>query len=797
MAFAMSASTTVLSPVLLAEDSKKESASIVAVDFRRDVLPILEEHCVSCHGPETQEARIRLDNLSTDLIADRAAAETWHEVLNVLNANEMPPEDAEPLPAAARQTLTRWVGRAIAEAQEARRKTDGRPVLRRLNRVEYAYTMRDLLGLEMDYAVDLPPDPRSRDGFRNNGRSLQMSSLQLEYYLKTARRAMERVIVTGPAPRTYRATFAKSNVRGWRNNVERSNRLGRQQVFLGAMVKEYPETGAFRIRVTLTADIKPELDFPILEVSVGYRPDTKVLFRVVDTVEITSSEEQSFEFSGRMENFPLPVRGQGKFPGLVVRLRNVYEDGTPVPKKKGKKFVAEPHLPSLEIKSVDFAGPVYDQWPPALHRRILPVAEAAVDNGEYTRQVLKRFMQRAYRRPVDDEESETMAEFFERIRPNFPSYEEAMREMLSLLLIRPDFLYLMEPSGAEKRPLTEWELASRLSYFLWSTMPDDPLMERAAAGQLRQHLAAETERMLAAPAARRFVEQFTEQWLQLNVMDRVAVNPDQHPDFSDSLKLQLRRQPQALFAHLLHEDKSALDLLDADFVMVNGPVARHYGIPNVRGRTFHATPLAPLTAQHHRGGLLSQTSFLLANSTGANSHPVRRAVWIRDRLLDDPPAPPPPNVPSLEEADPKFHELSIREQLEIHREADACGSCHRNIDPWGIALEHYDAVGRWRDEIRVRKGKKFATSPVQARDTLPNGVVLDGVQALKDYLREEKRTQFARGLTHRLLGYAAGRRLELSDQPEAERIAQAFANSDYNLRALIHAVVASDIFQMK
>jgi len=771
-------------------------------DFQEDVLPILRSRCVRCHGPQKQESRIRLDNLSTDLINDRAAAANWHEVLHVLNAGEMPPEDEPALSAVERNTLTRWVSAAIKRAVDAQRSTGGRVVLRRLNRVEYRNTMTDLLGLKMNYTRDLPPDAVSADGFTNDGQSLQMSAIQLEYYLETARRALDRVIVGGPAPRVYDYEFKESNVRNWLGKPEFSNRLGRQQQFLAKMAKDYPEEGEFLVRVKLTAELKPNTGYPLLEVSVGYRPDTKILFREFDLVEISSPEQQTFEFRGRLEDFPLPVRGQGKFPGLVVRVRNAYDDGSQLPKgkkdkKRGTIHPDEPHLPKLLIQAVEFHGPVYDQWPPALHRRILfdsPLRKT--DETAYVAQVLERFMTRAYRRPVEGHEVDKLIDFYKSIRNEFPTFVEAVRETLAMVLIRPEFLYHIEPAGDRKRPIDNWELASRLSYFLWSTMPDQRLMDLAAKGKLHDPkvLAAEVGRMLDDPRSMRFIEQFTEQWLQLNVVESVAVSRDYYPKFDDRLKQDMRGETQQFFAELVRHNLNALNLLSSDFTMLNEPLAKHYGIDGVYGRKFRRVSLKP---EQHRGGLLGQASVLLSNSTGSDSHAVRRAVWIRDRLLNDPPASPPPDVPSLEEADPKFHKLSIREQLEIHRGTEACASCHRGIDPWGIALENFDAVGLWRNEIRRKVGKRFETLPVAAKDVLPGGLVLNGVDSLKEHLVTERKSDFARSLVTRLLTYAVGRRLELSDQEAVEDLTKELANDGYRLRGLIQRVATSKPFLTK
>jgi hypothetical protein len=770
------------------------------IQFERDVLPVLQAHCIRCHGPEVQEAKIRLDNLSTNLSEDRAATETWHEVLHVLQAGEMPPKDEPQLSAQQLTTLTNWVSQSIKVALADRQKTDGRVVLRRLNRVEYQNTMQDLLGLEMDYARDLPPDAMSADGFRNNGNSLQMSSLQLEYYLSTARRALDRVIVQGDQPPAIHHTFTAVSIDNWLGDAERSNRLGRRQEFLVKMVDQYPDDGDFRVRVQLTADLKPTTGYPLLEVSVGYQIDTEILMREFALVEVISPESQTFEFRGRLENFPLPVRGQGKFPGLVVRVRNVYNDGSPLPagqKSEGDKmtFPIEDHLPSLTIQSVEFHGNDYEQWPPKSHRKILfEVPGMDREDPAYVSQVLSRFLTRAFRRKITEVEVARFTAFYQEIRPEFPSFEEAVRETLAMVLIQPDFLYLLEPARDEKRSIDESELASRLSYFLWSTIPDERLMELATTGTLRTYLTGEVERMLADRRAERFVQQFTDQWLKLDQVDNVAVNRDRYPGFDDRLKQDMCAETHAMLAELLRENLSSTLLLSSDFTMLNEPLAKHYGIPGVFGRSFRRVPLSP---ELHRGGLLSHASILLSNSTGADSHPVRRAVWIRDRLLNDPPAPPPPNVPSLAEANPEFHKLSVREQLELHRTVESCNQCHRTLDPWGIALENFDAVGKWRTDVSGSAADGTTTQPVNATVVLPESREVSGVDGMREYLVNERRREFARSLVSRLLTYALGRSLELTDQAAVDQVLDQFAQDDYRLKGLVHKVVASEPFQTK
>lgn len=779
------------------------SAAKPAKRFNTTILPILKAKCFVCHGEETQEAEVRLDTLSIDFVNDRASVQTWQEALNSLNKDEMPPEDGEPLTTKERQLLTNWIRGEIDRAVQVLKSTGGRVVMRRLNRIEYQNTMRDLLGLDMDYARDLPPEGLSPDGFRNNGQSLQMTAIQLEYYLDAARRGLDRIIKTGEAPKVYEHKFDASNVNNW-FNVEIANYLGRSQAFYGKMVDDYPEEGKYIVRVKASAKMADGAGFPILEVSVGYRPDTKDLWEVTSSVEMTTEESTVYEFSGRVENHPLPVRGQGKFPGLVVRVRNMYTDFTRTPKqqdverdgKKVKGYPYEEHMPHIQVEEVEFIGPVFDQWPPALHRAILHESDLSESNETaYMTEVLDRFMSRAFRRPVTNTELMRMVGFYQTIRPDHPSLEEAAIETLAMVLISPQFLYLLEPDSSQKRKLNDYEIASRMSYFLWSTMPDQELLDLAADRRLSKPTVLEEQvaRMLEDDRSWRFISQFTDEWLKLGNINQIAVNTDVYQGFNEAMKSEMVMETRHFFKELLMEDLSALALLDSDFTMMNENLARHYGHEGVLGREFRRVDLA----DDNRGGLLGHASVLMLGSTGQDSHPIRRAVWLRDRILNDPPAPPPPDVPDLDESNPDFAKLSVREQLESHRKKESCASCHRGIDPWGIAMEHFDAVGNYREMIRVRHNNEVEEREVVATDVLPDGNKLDGVESLKAYLLQERESDFADSLVSRLTIYALGRNLELTDRSLVDDLTKEFAKSGYKLRHLIGEIIASSAFQSK
>ena len=805
-----------------------QSSLGVAADFDKDVLPILQRRCVTCHGPDDVNGNVRLDTLSTNMVKDSAAAETWHDVLNVLNLGEMPPEDETSLTPTERDVLAGWITEQIDHAIRVRRSTGGQVVIRRLNRTEYRNTMRDLLGLDLKYGPNLLPDSPGEDGFTNNGSALGMSALQLESYLESARSALSRAIVTYGEPAVVDATEIETTTDKIKGNW--TNILGRSGTFVFRST-EFPDEGDFVIRVRARAILPDNAPYPQLRAVLGYRADTQTPSEEVGILEVTSEEFRDYEFRGRLESFPIQSRTQSKYPGLLVWLDNAYSDGKPALKprqevieepeaessdtdassagtKKARKakpkksktrtvYPLDPEFPKIEIESVSFKAPVFESWPPAHHTRILFLSDLAEsDPVAYAREVLDRFMKRAFRRHVTTDEIDMMLAYFQEVRPTFTTFEEAMRETLAMVLVSPDFIYLVEPSSGKSRDLTDHELASRLSYFLWSSMPDDRLFELADSGQLRdpEQLSVEVDRLLDDPRSWNFVEQFSDQWLDLSGMNRIAVNPEYYPAFRDELKPHMQRETQQFFNEVLRSDVSALAFLDSDFAMLNQPMAEHYGLDGPRGIEFERVALM---RDQQRGGLLAQASILLTNSTGEDSHAILRGVWIRKRLLDDPPAPPPPNVPNLDQQNRDTASLPLKEQLKEHRENEACARCHRGIDPWGIAMEKFDAVGLLRDKIQRKSGKKMLAFDVDAKATLPGGHEVNGLADLKEHLLTEKREQFARTLVSRMLAYALGRSLELSDRETVDTITAQFIEDDYKLQNLIQLIVASDVFGSK
>ena len=781
------------------------------LEFQRDVRPTLEKHCFGCHGAEGQKSDLRIDTLSTDLLNDDRAAETWHDILSVLNLGEMPPDDQPALNDDERRKLIAWLTLEVQKAVEAQRNAGSGTVLRRLNRVEYQNTMRDLLGIDADYSIDLPPDSQSSEGFLNNGSILGITDMQLEVYLDTARRALQRAIVIGQEPTVYHERITETQKdKGW---GPWTNMLGRTGTFV-LKLQEYPREGEFVIRVRARALPLEGKGTPILWVNLGYRADVDAPSREVGQVDVVSQEIQTFEFRGRIENYPMSAETGRKYSGLHVWLRNSYDDGTnppsPEPFRVPTAQVVRPErfkdpdeqleFPQIVVESLEFVGPCHVSWPPPEHQAILfPSDLRDTDETADARQVIRRFIARAFRRPVKDGEIDPFYQYYESVRPEMESFEEAMRETLAMVLVSPDFLYLVEDEE-NNQLLNDHALAARLSYFLHGSMPDDELRSIADAGELckDQSLRDQTRRMLADERAWQFIDQFSDQWLDLGAVNRVAINPEFYPDFNDALKDEMRSETKHFFAEVLRSDVSALAFLDSDFAMLNSTLARHYGIPGPKGARFERTPLKE---GGKRGGLLTQGAFLLGNSEGSDSHPIKRAVWIRTRLLDDAPSPPPPNVPSLDTADPNFAKLSIRHQLELHRTDPACADCHRGIDPWGIALEEFGADGLVREQILRKElvGDEYQEFrvPVDMETTLPDDSRLSNSSDLKRYLLDHERERFARTLTTRMLSYALGRSLGLGDESTIDELTQSFVDSGYLLSHLIEQIVLSETFRTK
>ena len=807
-------------------------------DYEADVLPILKVRCFECHGPKNQEGKIRLDTLATDFLQDRAAAETWHDALNMLRRGEMPPDDAKGLGDEQRRILIRWIDQKLQHAIASGASFSDGVVMRRLNRTEYQHTMTDLLGLPMKFDEDLPADAISSDGFKNNGAALGMSALQIENYFKAARRAMDVVLTDGPQPKRTVTQLELPTSFGrflsLRNKKilvgERSARLGRANFWHGDVL-ELPRVGPFTIRVTARAEFKPGQAAPILLGRYGFTSHSLShnFMQNLEPIAIDSTESKVYEITGRAELFPLPeLRANGLPPATrndarfqpknakkgpahqgVLTFHNGLDDGMPIlrtetrvvefiDKKNGQKktrnvkYIQEdPDFPKIILESVEFVANDFVSWPPPVHLAIIPTGEDLA-SAESVGRILNGFFRRAWRRPPTAYELSTWGSHYQLMKTQTDSDLSALKETLAAALTSTNFLYLVEPSSIKKtgsRSLTAHELASRLSYYLWSSMPDDELDRAADTGELLEPsvLREQFTRMLADEKSNRFANHFSTQWLDLDGVYRVAIDPTFYKKFDNDLKPDMAEETRAFFNEILRSNSSALQFIDADFTMVNAALAKHYGLTGPKSQRFVRVSLAE---SKRPGGLLGHGSMLLSRSNGVDSNPIARAVWIRDRLLHDPPNPPPPDVPELasSESSPDVATLTLRQRLELHRKKAACADCHDSIDPWGVALERYDAIGLWRE--KTARGSE----PVSTETVLPGNHPINGVADLKKHLLTIRRDQFARAFVSKMLIYALGRSLYLDDEILIDELTQKFAKHDYRLPGLMERIVTSKAF---
>ncbi|MDA7756720.1 DUF1592 domain-containing protein [Opitutales bacterium] len=790
-----------------------QGKEISSVSYQAQVLPILEKHCIQCHGPEKQKGDLRFDTLSIDFLKDRAAAETWHDASDQIKLGEMPPEEENPLSEEERKLITEWIDSNLEKALRDIKGEQSEAVIRRLNRTEYQYTMEDLLGFKMDYVDGLARDPLSPDGFLNNGKVLGMSSLQIEHYLKTARNAFQLILneEEEPTVKVSEVKWNKGNIRGPSSKLyvgKSDHRLGRVNYWHGNF-QQPPKSGRFTIRIKARSEKNPGYPSPILEGSYGFFVSglTLNIQGSLPEVEIDSNETKTYEISSYAKLFPMTLANvpDDKING-VLTFRNSLDDGNPLPKqlekitetkdKKGKikkkktnYYPEDPNFSKIIIESVEFVANDYSSWPSKIHQQII-LPEEDLNNERTAKSVISRFLTKAWRKPVDSETSDKWFQHFKKISRDENSSIYALRETLATSLASTNFIYLSELKPNESKPskLSTHELAARLSYFIWSSMPDVEL--RALADEDKLHdpkvLAAQVQRMMNDRKVNRFAEEFSKQWLDLGGVDRVAVNPRYHKNFDNRLKPYMQAESLEFFKEIFRKDESITKIIDADFTMLNARLAKHYGLEGPKSQRFERTSLQ---GTNRVGGILGHASIHLSGSDGAESHPIRRAVWVRDRLLHDPPKPPPPDVPGIEESVKDFEKLSLREQLEFHRKKESCNDCHRTLDPWGIALEEYSAVGLKRGKTTVHK------KPITSDTILPGNHPVDGVEELQNFILLHRKDQFAHAICSKVLIYALGRSLTLEDEILVNELKNEFVKNRFRLSGLLKNIVLSETFR--
>lgn len=553
----------------------------------------------------------------------------------------------------------------------------------------------------------------------------------------------------------------------------------RRQNLIVELGNRLPDEGTMRVTVRASRVNTDSPGYPSLQLLFGWQASNegRALLRVSDEdipVTATSDEPQVIQWEVPLgEIYPRnSVRKTSKMgaipsPSEYIRIANSAASSGDV-----------------QIDYVVVEAPVYTQWPPASHTNIFFASEHSGDEVAYAREILQRFMSRAWRRIPSQEEVDRKLKLFQVMRPQCDRFEDAVLEVLATILASPQFLYVAKSSpadDAQPSKIDNYGLASRLALFLWCSLPDDELLALAESGQLADDkvLAAQVDRMLNDPRSSRLSEHFVHQWLNLELLGFVNFK-----QLDPLLKEAMQHEPIALFDEILDQNSSVLDFLHSDYTMVNQRLAQHYRLPDVYGNHFRRVELKE---DFRQGGLLTQAGVLAMNSDYPDSHPLKRAIWLLECLLADPPPPPPPAVPQIDLADPEIAKMTLKERIEDHRNHAACKSCHVKIDPWGIAFENYDALGKWRDNIR---GK-----PVDASSQLFNGETLDGMDGLKRFLLENRQDQFMQATVQKLATFALGRPLRFEDRAEVEAITAQVRQDGDGLRTTIHAIVQSDLFK--
>ncbi len=656
-------------------------------DFRH----FLEDYCYQCHDSATTKGKLNLETLKMPRI-EPAHAEIWQEVVDQLTLGEMPPKKADQ-PSDPQRLAFLKVLRSELDLAYQRRESSVEVVLRRLNRAEYNNTMRDLTGLDLRLADAFPADI-AIDGFDNVGKGLTMSPYLMERYLQTAKRWLDAAILTDRPETAYvdfypripgRGGVVLADYRRARSFQELSSEEQAKHKTSGRKVDRFhseddwhwvriPHDGRYRFRVLMSASRSSEdVATPRARFIVAAGP--------VGAISIpapvgTQGEPRWFEFESRL-------------PAGIYNFRGEYLNPDTDTKSKKASYI-QAHWFEIE-------GPLYESWPPESTRRLLPPELIDGDETASARRVLRRFMARAWRRPVTEAEVTDMVDLFAAVRPECDSFEQAMAHPMAAVLTSPHFLFLVEGET-----VGDFEFASRLSYFLWSSMPDEQLLAQASAGHLRRAdvLAAQMDRMLADPKSQAFVENFVGQWLGLRRLGATTPDALKFPGYNRWLEESMRQETELFFQELLQKDLSVLNFIDSDFTYLNDVLARHYRIEGVEGGAFRRVALQP---DSHRGGVLTQASILTLTADGMETSPVHRGTWILSSFMGTPP-PPPASVPELEEvAKQANRQLTFREKLEVHRESAACASCHSKIDPLGFALESFDAVGAFRQYVDKQK----------------------------------------------------------------------------------------------
>lgn len=742
------------------------------MELKKEIQPLLEEHCLGCHSGAEPDAGLTLDHFDTplDFLKGRSV---WEKAVQKMQIKEMPPPEDSDLSSRERERLISWISETINEFECGLEPNPGKVTLRRLNASEYQNTIRDLFGLNSFQTASTFPGDDVGYGFDNIGDVLTLPPLLMEKYLLEAERISRALIQTPPAAEVFEAGYQGGQLQLDSKSGNAQRELTLASAGAATFSEQIPWSGPYQLTITASGDQAG--NEPVI---MGVMVDKKLVRKVAVPNQRDEPNDFTVPLRLRAGNRQIALTFMNDFyraeqNGQPKLDRNLVVHYVQLLGRKKSKPLATSKL-SKYHKEIIFTRPKNDK-----------------DRERATSDVVSRLASRAFRRPVDSETQSKLTQLALDIQEEGDSFEESVQVALQAILISPQFLFRVEPpkSGdfSNYRDLDEFELATRLSYFLWSSMPDDALLKLAWQNKLRegQNLRLQIIRMVKDKKANAFVANFAGQWLTLRKLRDFEPDPKTFPNWDEEIKKLVEYETLAFFAGVMRGNMSVLRLLDAKFTYLNEDLARFYGIQGVSGDQFRPVSLKGLP----RAGLLTQASVLAVTSNPTRTSPVKRGKWILENLLDKPPPPAPPGVPELEEAKRGVLTGSLRQRLEQHRANPACANCHKLMDPLGFALENYDAIGLYRT--------KDGSLPIDASGQLPGGEIVNGAEELQTLLTQKHKHAFVECLTEKMLTYAIGRGLEYYDKCAVDKIVQKLEDDDYKFVSLIEEIVKSDPFQKK
>jgi hypothetical protein len=753
----------------------------------------LDQHCVKCHAGEKAKGDFRIAELTLDFGVKKNRS-LWENVHQQITSGEMPPKTRPRPDEKASRILTDWIVKQSADVVGK----EGRVVLRRLNRVEYENTVRDLFSVNVSVKEMLPEDANAQ-GFDNVGAALNISPVLMERYLETA----DAVITAALLPvhklesKTERFDLYDSLPTWFVAGVYKRDDgvvLFRSGGDSATDLRKFKAPGPGRYRFRISASAHNSATPLPMAIILGNFVVAGNITRHLGYFDAQPGVPKLIEFEERL------VAKNDTIKITPIALPFVYLK---------HETMAEYPGPGLKIHWVEVEGPLPETWPTESYRRVFADVDPKAGKLADAEKLLRTLLPKAFRRPVTEDEVKPFVALVSKALEMGLPFEAALRTGYKAVLSSPNFLYLREPAG----PLDDYALASRLSYFLWSTTPDEALLNLANKGELHKPevLHVQVERMLKDSKSKAFTENFTGQWLGLRDISATTPDKNLYPEYEEFLQWSSVRETHLFFNELLKENLGVRNFIDSDFAMLNGRLAKHYNIPDVYGVDFRKVALKP---EYHRGGVITHASVLKVTANGTTTSPVVRGVWMLDRIMGKPVPPPPANVPAIE---PDIRgAVTIRELLAKHRQTENCASCHTRIDPPGFALENYDVIGGWREKYRiVVSDRKFAVNnrfgplgkylaayqyglglPVDSGDTLPDARTFKTVEDFKKLILADPE-QIARSITEKLMVYSTGHTVGFNDQKAINAILADAKKSDYGLRTLVHSIVASELFLNK